>query len=90
MPEDIFPGFVKGVHDLTAPFFHYLRGHFDSGFIFANQENDPTEIRLESVCQQEIFGKVKGSLRFELQIRDGEVMKVARLDKEGWIAERIS
>jgi urea transporter len=63
--EDVFGNFVKGIHDFTAPFFHYQKAHYASKFIEVDDEHNPEKLVIQSQTWGEMFGNEKQKTTYE-------------------------
>ncbi len=86
-----FPQLLQGIHDFTAPFFHYLHVHY--GFQFTSADNDlkPLELSFKSEARTSIGSKSSLKIENEVSIdRDG--IKSMKINNRGkwYTAERIS
>jgi hypothetical protein len=63
--EDVFGSFVKGIHDFTAPFFHYQKAHYASKFIEVDDEHNPEKLVIQSQTWGEMFGNEKQKTTYE-------------------------
>ena len=65
--------FLKNIHDLTAPFFHYLKTDYTSIFNTVDDNFYPKRIEIKSNVIAKIGSKITKQLDFELIISNNRI-----------------
>ncbi|MCS6820181.1 MAG: urea transporter [Chitinophagales bacterium] len=81
--SDMFSTLVKNFHDLTAPFFHYCKGHYYLNYTYADNEHNPQKVTLKSICQAQIFNKTYEKKQYIIDFENGSVLRFISKDNEG-------
>ena len=76
MIEGFFNPVLSALHDFTAPFFHYLKVHYEVAFLSCENEHQPTQMVFESVCQATVFGKVTKEIKYRFTIEHGRIQMI--------------
>jgi len=64
---------IKAVHDLTAPFFHYLKANYQSRLKEVDNEKSAEKAIIESYCELKLFGKTKNKFDFETELHNDKI-----------------
>jgi len=68
-----FNRFITGLHDLTAPFFHYCKVGYTFKFKSCDNEHNPNEIVFETSCVGTLGKKVYKEMQYSFCIKDGKI-----------------
>ncbi|MCS6935365.1 MAG: urea transporter [Chitinophagales bacterium] len=55
---DLFPSYIKVVHDFTMPFFQYTSAHYQLRYVYADNEHEPQSITIRASCEALLLNKV--------------------------------
>ena len=66
--DGLFPAPLKALHDLTAPFFHYLEARYSFRFGAIDDEHHPASISLETEVLTRRLGRAAGHRHYRLHI----------------------
>ncbi len=61
---------LRYLHDFTAPFFQYMRGHYLLNYISIDDDLSPQKIELESSAEVTLFAKSRSKVNFKFSIEE--------------------
>ncbi len=61
------------LHDLTAPFFQYMSGHFTLEYQAIDDELAPENIKIGSTAQLKVFGRLVTFAEFKITVGDSRI-----------------
>ncbi len=70
--SELFPVLLKSVHDLTAPFYHYLKADYSFSFAKIDNIHNPTTIKMNTSCEGIIFNKKISTINYSLEISNAD------------------
>ena len=71
-----FNPITRALQDFLAPFYHFLEGNFETQFSEVDDYLNPELIKLSTICQGKIFGKIVQSLHGNLTINSKGIQKI--------------
>ncbi len=80
LPVEIFNNSViKTIQDFVAPFFIFLKATFHANYSFADTEQSPEMIKINSEVS---LGKTNRKINFELELKDNKLSKFVIKEKD--------
>lgn len=73
MIDGFFNKFITGLHDFTAPFFHYCKVSYAFTFDTCNDEHQPTAITFSTKCVGTIGKKEYKTNQYNFVIEEGKI-----------------
>ena len=73
MIDGFFNKLITGIHDFTAPFFHYCNVNYEMKFTNCVNEHQPEELGFESQCVATIGSKIFEQLNYSFKLKDGKI-----------------
>lgn len=67
---------LKWIHDLCAPFFHFLSVDYNSRIINSDADLSPSKIEIASECELKVFSKTKEQYGFNLKIEENKIVSL--------------
>ena len=80
--DTIFNPLIKGIHDFTAPFFHYLRAIYKFKFTSVDEKHNPTKIEFETNCTGKFMSKTQRKITFNFVLKDNNIASFSIKDKQ--------
>ncbi len=74
--DAFFSPVVKGLHDFTAPFFHYCKANYQMQFAEIENEHLPTKIVFSTNSKGSYFGKESGEIDAEIIVENNRIEKL--------------
>jgi len=74
--DAFFNPLIKGVHDFTAPFFHYCKATFKMNFSSVLNEHQPEKITCKTIAKGTYFGKESSRIISEIEIENNQIEKI--------------
>ncbi len=74
---------IQGMHDITAPFFHYCRADFEASFTSVDDSNNPKALTLSTLASARIFHQTVRELQFEIELAQDSIssLKITESDR---------
>jgi hypothetical protein len=73
MIDGFFNKLITGIHDFTAPFFHYCKVEYGFEFIRCDNEHSPEEIDFTTKCVATIGSKIYEKFNYSFQLKEGKI-----------------
>lgn len=73
MIDAFFPKIVKGIHDLTAPFFHYCKAEYRFNFVDVVNEHQPEKIIFKTSSRGMFLGKESRYILAEVIVENNHI-----------------
>lgn len=80
LSNGFFNPILHGLHDLTAPFFHYLKVDYLFNFGYIDNEHKPKEINLETSASTKIFGRKVKQIQYQICIANDCINNIEIFD----------
>jgi urea transporter len=76
MIEGFFNPFIKALHDITAPFFHYCEADYKMEFGDIDHTHHPTKIVIRSQSRGSIFSKTTRRISSKLTVENDKISMI--------------
>ncbi len=73
MIDGFFNKLITGLHDFTAPFFHYCKVNYSFAFESCDNEHNPNEIIFKTHCLSTIGKKKHKKIEYTFSLKDGKI-----------------
>ena len=82
IPTGLFNRFLLGIHDFTAPFFHYLKVEYSSTFAKSNHSQSPTELSVIGTGVAKMFNQQFRNINIEFRLKNNRIDEIFILDRK--------
>jgi len=73
MIDGFFNKLITGLHDFTAPFFHYCKVKYSFSFASCDDEHNPNEIVFNTSCLATIGSKTHKEIQYKFCLKDRRI-----------------
>ncbi len=73
MIDGFFNKLITGLHDFTAPFFHYCKVNYNFEFSYCDNEHNPSEISFNTHCIASIGKKEYKRIDYTFHLKEGKI-----------------
>tara|TARA_R110002050_G_scaffold33007_2_gene84467 strand:+ start:55406 stop:57571 length:2166 start_codon:yes stop_codon:yes gene_type:complete len=73
MIDGFFNKLITGIHDFTAPFFHYCKVKYQIEFTGCDSEHQPEEIDFNSKCVATLGNRIYEQFNYSFKLKEGKI-----------------